>query len=128
MEEATDESQHSDEGVSICKQVTKVTDTTMPPPGSLCLSGWARCGKILYSKKNVTEKFSLRNLVPNFFDIPLHKKKIFCITKISEEGRKDHIFITLNIFLFNGNIIWDKLFKSGLSKFCVRQPLIEWKC
>ena len=40
----------------------------------------------------------------------LHENKKFCLMKICEKDRKDHIFINFRMFPFHGNIIFSELF------------------
>ena len=63
--------------------------------------------------------------------ITLHENKNFCLTKICEKDRKDHIFISFCMFPFHGNIIFSELFfkrkcKKAVS-FCKCVPLRKYE-
>ena len=51
------------------------------------------------------------------FEITLHEKRNFGLTKICKKGRKDRIFISFRMFSFHGNIIFSELsFKWNVRK------------
>ena len=66
--------------------------------------------KKIWESKLVSPSEIKKKLTQNWLEISLqitlHEKKGFCLTKICDKNRKDHIFISFRMFLSHGNIIF----------------------
>ena len=57
-----------------------------------------------------------RDIFKLHFTHTLHETKNFCLTKICEENRKDHFFISFRMFPFYGNIFSELFFERKCKK------------